>query len=127
MFPPNAAPPPPGGAPPPMPPGGAPPMPPQQGASPADQMLLQRFRSLMPQEHDALEAVSPEAAAVIMKLIPELKPVIQMVLDEEGGSEGEESSEGSYGGAPDADDGADEPDAGGALPPQRSRTALGRM
>lgn len=135
MIPPNMPPPgaAAGGGPTPMPPSpgaSSTPMPPPGGPSDVDQVLLQRFQSLTPQEHDALDSVSPQAADVFMKLVPELKPVIQMVLDAQGGSEGTEGE----GDEPDhgADDGvaeADEPEApGGApFPPQRPQTKLGQV
>lgn len=113
-------------------PGPGPGMPPQQPQVP-DQVLLQRFQQLSPQEHDALNSVSPEAAAVIMKLVPELKPVIQMMLDDQGGSddgadEPDEDDNVTTGPAAEQEMAGMEADAQGGTPyPQKPKTALGRI
>ena len=63
------------------------------------------------------QGVTPEAAAVIMKLVPELKPVLQMVLDDQGGSEGTDSD----------DDDTSDDDNGAPVMPQRPRTRLAQV
>lgn len=121
QMPPQGGPPMPGAAPAPMAPQGPPPQQ-SQGPSDVDQVLLKRFQGLNEQEHDALDAITPEGAAVIMKLVPELAPVMQMMLDEQGGSEGEAQAE-----APEPSYGPEGEDGGPPMIPQKPKTQLGRM
>lgn len=100
--------------------------------TPTQANLFQRFGQLTEQEKDALDhGVTPEAARVIMKLVPELKPVLEDAIRGDGGDAGDDDSDQDAGG-PDEDQGGDqndddddEGDENAPLPPRRPTTRLG--
>lgn len=88
------------------------------GASSLHDQIEQRFRAMTPDEHMTLsDGVTPEAANLLMKLMPELGDIIEKVMNETG--------------APDAGDpneaAENEPPHGGSMPPPRPKTMLGQV
>lgn len=85
--------------------------------------LQQRFAKLSPQDHIALDrGVTPEAAAVIMKLVPELGDV----LDQHVNSGPQADAEMADMEAEDGEDGEEgTPPKGMPFTPKKPKTALG--
>lgn len=123
-----------------MPPGASPSVPdPETEQALAQAELLSRLEQLGDQDlHTIQHGISPQAIAVLKKVMPELGEVLDIIeegvhatqgeMDDDGYEEGDESDEGSQ--ADEADDEsegeAEEPDEPTPLP-ARPRTKLGQM